>query len=400
MTPARIAAAALAATLTIQIYVSFATSAAAVLAPEIAREFGIETRWVGVFVGIVYGGAMFASLASGTFVERHGAIRVSQACVLLCALGVCLVAASPATAPLLLALAAIIIGLGYGPITPASSHLLQRTAPPARLALTFSIKQTGVPAGVALAGALLPAATLAIGWRPAFAIVAAAGLIVLAIAQPIRHRLDADRNPRRRSSLASIFAPLAILRERPALLELALVSLAYSAMQVVLTSFLVTYLTETLHWALVPAGFALTAATVGGVTGRIGWGHVADRFIAPRRVLTLIGCLSALFAVVLTFATPDWATSIVIPLVFSFGATAIGWNGVQLSEVARLAEPGMAGKVTGATGFVTFAGVVAGPPSFALLSSLTGSYRVGFVTFAACSTIAALSLLRRRAGRR
>ena len=179
MTPRRIAAAALAATLTIQIYVSFATAAAAVLAPEIAREFGIETRWVGVFVGIVYGGAMFASLASGTFVERHGAIRVSQACVVLCAIGVCAMAATPASAPVLLALAAVVIGFGYGPITPASSHLLQRTAPPSRLALTFSIKQTGVPAGVALAGALLPAATLAIGWRPAFAIVALAGAAVL-----------------------------------------------------------------------------------------------------------------------------------------------------------------------------------------------------------------------------
>jgi predicted MFS family arabinose efflux permease len=232
---------------------------------------------------------------------------------------------------------------------------LQRTAPPSRLALTFSIKQTGVPAGVALAGALLPAATLAIGWRPAFAIVALAGAAVLALAQPIRGRLDADRDPRRRSSLAGIFAPLALLRQRPALLELALVSLVYSAMQVVLTSFLVAYLTETLHWSLVPAGFALTAATLGGVAGRIGWGHVADRFLKPRQVLISIGCLSAMFGVALTFATPEWPTSVVLPLVLLFGATAIGWNGVQLSEVARLADPGMAGKVTGATSFVTFA---------------------------------------------
>ena len=29
----------------------------------------------------------------------------------------------------------------------------------------FSIKQTGVPAGAALAGALLPVAALAVGWR-------------------------------------------------------------------------------------------------------------------------------------------------------------------------------------------------------------------------------------------
>src|SRR4029079_18591922 len=108
----------------------------------------------------------------------------SQACVLLCALGVCSIAAAPATTPLLLVLAAIIVGLGYGPITPASSHLLQRTESPSRLALTFSIKQTGVPAGVALAGALLPAATLAIGWGPAVPIVAPRPAPVPAPPQP------------------------------------------------------------------------------------------------------------------------------------------------------------------------------------------------------------------------
>ena len=33
-----------------------------------------------------------------------------------------------------------------------------------------------------------------------------------------------------------------------------------------------------------------------------------------------------------------------------FGMTAIGWNGVQLSEVARHAPAGQAGAVTGASG--------------------------------------------------
>ena len=400
MTPAQTAAAALAATLSIQVYVSFAAAAAAGLAPEIAREVGIETRWVGVFVGLVYAGGMFASLASGSFVERHGAIRVSQAAVVMCAIGVLMMAATPVHVPIALAVAAVIIGCGYGPITPASSHLLQKTAPPSRLALTFSIKQTGVPAGVAMAGALLPAVALAIGWRPAFAIVAAAGALVLGAAQPIRARLDADRDARRHFSLAGIFAPLALLRQQPALLELALVSLVYSAMQVALTSFLVAYLTETLHWSLVPAGFALTAATLGGVGGRIGWGYVADRFLKPRQVLMLIGALSAAFAVVTALATPAWPNHVMLPLVLLFGATAIGWNGVQLSEVARLAEPGMAGKVTGATSFVTFAGVVIGPPSFALLSSVTGSYRTGFATFAAFSAAAVIALSRSREARR
>ena len=375
---------------------SFAATATAVLAPEIAREFGVETRWVGVFVGVVYAGAMFSSLACGGFIERQGSIRVSQACVVLCAIGVCMMALTPANAPALLALAALVIGVGYGPITPASSHLLQRTASPSRMALTFSIKQTGVPAGVALAGVLLPAIALGMGWRATFAIVALGGAIVLALAQPIRAGLDADRQPRRGFSIAGIFAPLALLRQSPPLRDLALLSLVYSATQVCLTSFLVVYLTETLRWTLVAAGFALTAATLGGVAGRIGWGYVADRFLAPRRVLMLIGSLAACCGVALALATPQWSSRGIVPLALLFGATAIGWNGVQLSEVARLAPPGSAGKVTGASSFVTFAGVVIGPPSFALLTTVTGSFGSGFATFAVLGAVAALVLLRRR----
>jgi MFS-type transporter involved in bile tolerance (Atg22 family) len=76
-----------------------------------------------------------------------------------------------------------------------------------------------------------------------------------------------------------------------------------------------------------------------------------------------------------------------------FGATAIGWNGVQLAQVARLAPAGQAGAVTGAAGFITFAGVVVGPPTFALLAGVTGSYRVGFVAFASLALIGGLRLL-------
>jgi MFS family permease len=394
-TATRTATVALVATLAIQVYVSFVATATAVLAPELARDFGVAARWIGVFVGLVYAGGMVASLACGGFIERYGSIRVSQACVALCAIGTLAIALAPAVAVLVLAFAAVVIGVGYGPITPASSQLLQRTAPPSRMALTFSIKQTGVPAGAALSGALLPALALAAGWRIAFAAVAVAGLAVIVCAQPVRASLDAERRARGRPSIRGLFAPLAILRRSRALRDLATVSLAYSAAQVCLTSFLVVHLTQGLHFTLVAAGLALTAATVGGVVGRIVWGYVADRWLAPRTVLALIGMLAALGGVATALATAQWPTSVIVVLAALFGATAIGWNGVQLSEVARLAPPGSAGKVTGATGFVTFAGVVVGPPVFALLSATTGSYRIGFATFAATSVLAALALLLR-----
>ena len=105
---------------------------------------------------------MAASLASGGFIERYGAIRVSQVCVLLCAAGVLMVAGARPCCPRPRCSRSLrrrsSSGSGYGPITPASSQVLARTAPPSRMALTFSIKQTGVPAGAALAGALLPVA--------------------------------------------------------------------------------------------------------------------------------------------------------------------------------------------------------------------------------------------------
>src|SRR5438270_4405832 len=129
-TDAKRALAALAATTALQIYASFAATAPSVLAPEIAQAFAIAPKWIGVFVGLVYAGAMLASLASGGFIERFGAIRVSQTGVALCAAGTALIAVVPAGAESLLIAAALVIGVGYGPITPASSHVLIRTSPP------------------------------------------------------------------------------------------------------------------------------------------------------------------------------------------------------------------------------------------------------------------------------
>jgi sugar phosphate permease len=209
--------------------------------------------------------------------------------------------------------------------------------------------------------------------------------------------LDTDNDKKGRSGRAfspsTLFQPLRIVLRSRTLAELALVSFIYAGTQVCLTSFIVVYLTESLEWSLVGAGLALTAATVGGVAGRIGWGFVADRVAPPRRVLGIIGVIAAACGIVITMATPAWPTVAVAIVALFFGATAIGWNGVQLAEVARHAPKGAAGAVTGASGFVTFSGVVAGPPIFALLAAWTGSYRVGFAVFAAMSGISGLALL-------
>ena len=383
-------------TLSIQTLVAVAVYCAPVFAPVAVRDLDVAPSAIGWFIATAYLGSMIGSASAGGWMARVGPIRMSQIGLLACLAGLSL--AASATIPLVL-LGAFVIGLGYGPTTPASSLILVRATPQSLISLTFSIKQTGVPAGAALSGAILPVVALALDWRVAFALVALFGLAVIGAAQPLRAELDAERRGRGGASFAGVFAPLALLRESRALRDLALVSFAYAAMQVCLTSFLVVHLTEGLHFTLVSAGLALTAATLGGVVGRIAWGYIADRWLAPRNVLALVGVLAGVCGLAMSIATGTWPMFALVALAALFGSTAIGWNGVQLSEVARHAPPGSAGKVTGATGFVTFAGVVVGPPLFTLLSSATGSYRIGFAAFGAASIVAALALLVRARSR-
>jgi MFS family permease len=382
--PARTgAASALVATLAIQVYASLAASAVPVLAPVIAPEFGVSQKLVGVFVGLVYASAMTASLCSGTFIVRYGAIRVSQVGVLLCAFGLLLLPFAsmlPVGALALLVIAPLIAGAGYGPITPASSQILARTAPPHRMGLTFSIKQTGVPAGVALGGAMLPALAIAFGWRGTLVAIAAVAIVVAVAAQPMRADLDGTLDRTRRFTFAAALRPLRKVLASPGLRELTIVAFFYSGLQVSLMSFLVVYLTEALGWSLVAAGFALSVATVGGTAGRILWGSVADRFVRPRVLLGLLGLLAGTCSIATAYYPADAPAIPLLVLAGLFGLTAIGWNGVQLAELARHSPPGEAGAITGAAGFISFSGVVVGPPLFGIVAEATGSYRGGFIT--------------------
>jgi MFS family permease len=398
-TAPRTALVALIATLAIQIFTSLTSSAPAVLAPALAGDLGITSKWIGVFVGLIYSGAMLGSLVCGGFIAKYGAIRVSQACVLFCATGIACVGLLPAAAVPLLVAAAFTMGVGYGPITAASSEILIRTTPRERMSLTFSIKQTGVPAGAALAGALLPGLALLVGWRGAFVAIAIVGIAVVIASEPTRKALDRRHDPDASFSLASVFGPLRMVWKSPPLLELSLVGFAFSSVQVSLTSFLVIYLTDVLHWSLIAAGLALTVATVSAVIGRIVWGVIADRWLGPLRALVLIGALAAGSGIAMAFAAPAWPVWLVLALAALYGATAIGWNGVQLAELARRSPAGQAGAVTGASGFVTFGGVVGGPLLFAGLAGLTGGYRTSFLVCAAVSGVAAIVLLRRQTRR-
>jgi MFS family permease len=383
----------LAVTLAIQALVSMAVLTVPAMAPAMAQSLNVSPTLVGLYIAVVYAGAMLASLMSGPMVLRWGAIRMSQLGLLACAAGLVLLAMAPGLVSAVVG--AFLIGAGYGPITPASSHLLARTTPPDRVSLVFSIKQTGVPLGGVMAGALVPGLLLLGGTDAALLGVALANLVCAAISQPIREELDADREPGRPLGVASLTGPIRLVVSQPPLAQLASFSFVFSAVQMCLASYLVTYLHSSLGYGLVVAGVVLSTAQVGGVVGRVLWGYLADRWLGPRRMLAVLAALMAVCSAITAALQVGAPLVLVLVLMAAFGASATGWNGVYLAEVARLAPAGQASAATGGALSVTFLGVVLGPVLFGMLSGAFDSYRAGYLALALPAAGCAWQLLRR-----
>jgi len=386
---------ALVATTAIQVAAACAALTVPSIAPVIAARLGVPASMVGTYLSLLYAGASTAALAGGGVVLRFGAVRLSQVCLVACAVGLALTLLLGVSAGVMglvsIAVAAVVVGVGYGPITPASSHVLAKTTPRERMALMFSIKQTGVPAGTALAGLVVPPLTVAFGWEVAVALVAIGCVAVALLAQPLRALLDDDRDRTARLSPATLVNSLALVARSPGLRTMALVSFVYAGMQMSVSGFIVAYLHSEIGLGLVAAGTALTAANVAGVVARISWGSVSDRTGAPRTTLAVIGFLMAGASVVAGLFTASWPMLAILAVSAALGATAIGWNGVYLSEIARLAPTGEAGRATGGCLFFTYVGVVVLPFLFGWLQRATGSYAVCFfVAAGVCAAVASV----------
>ena len=360
------------------------------MAPAAAPALGVAPAAVGYFVTVVYLGSMIGTVTAGGWVGRFGPILVSQAGLVLCLVGLAVAASGVLPAVLL---GALLLGLGYGPATPASSVILARAAPPHMLALTFSIKQTGVPLGTAIAGAAVPALVLALGWQGAALVIGIACVLCAALLAPVRGRYDAGRNPAAPVSLRSAFAPVALVARDRTLLELSLVSFIYGGMQITLLAYLVTFLVESFSLSLVLAGMVMAASQITSVAARIAWGVFADRLATRRVTLGILGLGMGTTAITALAANPGWPLWALFAFAMAYGATAVGWNGVFLAEIARRAPPGRVSDATGGSAFFTFLGVVVTPPLFHLILSTTSSYGVTYAIFGVPALAAGLRLL-------
>ncbi|MDP4302347.1 MFS transporter [Leptothrix discophora] len=349
----------------LQAVVALGLFALATLAPQM----GLSVERLGRLNLLLFGVGAMAAFAAGALLQRLGGWALAAACAGSVAVGLAALALGGERAALF---AVLCIGLAFGPETPASAALLSpatRHLSPARRARIYAWRQTGNQLG-AIAGSLsLPALWLLDARLPFVAGTLLAAGVALACVVLGRRPQAVDAGVVQAVSQAgAVDGPPWFSAPVQAL---ALATLALSALQMSLNVFLLSHAVT--HWALAPAAAAGWVALLqaGGLAGRLGWGWLVPAHGRSAGLIAAIGLLASACGAVL-IGLPGLSSA--QPLVFGglmlvLGASASGWNGLLVAEVARLAGPARVGRWAGRLLGHGYLGLTAAP----LLFSTAGS---------------------------
>ena len=408
LVPGSIAAAAFAAIFTqlLHLTLTLVTAIPGVLAPVAAKAFGLHPGRVGVLVALTFIIAMAASLATPGVLARWGAARACQAVAAGSAIGLFAMAAAgygaqwasdtgAMPAPVFIALlfvSALALGVPNGMINPISSMILFRAVPANLRAFFFSVKQTAVPGGYAVAGLLVPSLLLVMSWQAALAALGLAAIAWLLLTMVVHVEVSPEAvrgapAATRAGRMRAFLEPIRTVWKRRAMREMALVSMVYSMNQTVMASYLVSYLNLEIGLSLVLSGAIFAALQLTGMFGRIVWGLSADLWVKPRTQLGLLGAAGGVCGLTVSLFTPAWSQAAMLAVCVCFGLTAVSWNGIFLSEVARLSARDDMGAMMAGTGVYNNLGALSGPGLCSLLVAYSGIYALGIAVFAVAPLI-------------
>ena len=377
--------------LAIQSFGTICSFAGAVVAVQAAADLGVKSTSIGIYTAVIYVTGMLSGLIAGSFLARYGVIRTCQVALFVGVLGLGLASALPFW-PVAIG-AAVLVGMGTGPLNPAGSRILARHTPPQWQPFVFSVKQTGTPLGGMLAGLLLPPLMMLYDWRIAVVWICAIPLITLFGLQLIRSDLDDDRNPAIRISFAGILTSLRLILNSKPLVTLATAGYLYTFAQMSILSFMVIYLQEANGLSAEFAGGIFAIIHGSAIPARIVWGAVAGRFLSSWVLLGLLGVMMSGSILAMSLFVPTWAFWLTALIAIMLGASTNGVLGLLLSEFARLAPEDKVGETVGGAQFFLFFGIVSGPPIFGAMVEFGGGYGNAFYLIATTTLAAGCVLL-------
>ena len=386
----------LALAFTSQFTATLAAQSVPPLAPIFQSELGLSKLEIGLFSSAVFVGSWMVLLWAGYLTERFGVRKmmtlgqVVAGCVML----TMAVVGSFLQAVLVM----LVVGLCRGLVHPGASKAVMDWFPARERATAMGVKQSGYPVAGIILGATLPALALALGWRYAVALVGllimSGGIVTLAVYRdPNAEVTAARRETRMREGLEQL------LRNRR-LWALSVTALMLVSAQLGLVAYLALYFSDVVLVPLFPdtdariiaAGGFLALLQAGGITGRVGWGLVSDRFLLQHRLPLMagIGALSGLMALTMALISPGAPFWLLVAVVFVYGGSALGWNGLYQALIVETAGQRHAAMAVGLCMTMTQMGTISGPPLFGLIVDLSGTYQIAWLCLAGLSLGGAL----------
>jgi predicted MFS family arabinose efflux permease len=311
------------------------------------------------------------------------------------ALALAIGAAAPSYLVLLIAL--VPAGAAAAGANPATNRVLAEL--PGRRGALTGLKQSGVHLGALAAGGVVPLLTVWLGWRGAFAALAALCIAGIALVAWLPERGVASTND---AQPPDADAPRsAAAHERPPIARLATYSFCSGAGLSTVMTFLPLYGEERLGLGDTAAGMLLAAMAAWGLVSSVVWGSFAERRARATggggSPLPLLAT-GAVGAALLIAAAPElggWSVWVAAVLL---GLTAVAANAVVMLTVVSTAPPGAAGEASGRVLTAFFVGLCVAGPVFGTVVDLAG-YLAGWLittgVFAA-GALVSLPLLRVR----
>jgi len=381
--------------LTFHTAIVLATVTFPILAPTVSASFEIDPHYVGYFSTLVFASALVVSNGTADIIRRLGSIRAAAIALALASSGLFLLAVSNSVVTLILG--ALILGAAHGPVSPIGSRLLMRVTQGFRPNFVFSIKQSSVAIGGAVAGALLPVLAISFGWRAAVVAVACTAVAIMITAWPVQSYLGDDADHTATFRFHGLAGPARYLLSDSSLRSFAFSMFAFSAAQLGIMSVYVTFLWSRIDLSPEGAAAMLAIALAVSIAGRLAWGWVAD-YGSPTAILAGhagSGCLALVALLGLTPETPIVAC-VVITVILGLGV--LSWSGVFQAEIARRGAlyGGDQAIVTVTAGMMAFGylGGMLGPGVLSLSAVTFGSYGPGTLLVALALAISTVLLIR------
>jgi MFS family permease len=318
-----------------------------------------------------------ASIPAGHLGHRLGPERTMGLGAVVSVVILSSVAVAASTWETVLALLAV-GGVGNALAQPGANAIVARDQPAHLQGTSFGILQTAIPVATLLAGFAVPLTAGFANWRWGFAIAAILALPVAVYGLP-------RRSPAAPDVPVDGSAPDHGASRRFPLYVLSLAGACAAAVGNVLGAFYVES-AITVGFAETTAGMLLIVGSVCGISGRLLWGWLADRWPHdPLNYVTVL-LLAGIIGILLIGLTATLAT-LLVGTFFAFGA-GWAWKGLYNLSVVRSNTDAVA-IALGVSQMGVFAGSVVGPLGFGLLVE-HWDYQVAWTATAAVLAVAAL----------